>query len=415
MRLLVVSQYFWPENFRVNDLVAELGRRGHDVTVLTGLPNYPEGRVSPDFRRDPTRFSAYEGAKVVRVPILTRGKGGRRLALNYLSFVVSGSTLGVWRLRGRHFDAIFVFQPSPITSCLPAILIGRIKRAPVLLWVLDLWPETLSAVGAVRARWLLALVGRMVSFIYRGCDLVLAQSKAFMPNIERYARGASRIRYFPGWAEPLFRGSLDAVEPAPEVRAHRDTFNVLFAGNIGEAQDFPAILDAAEALRQRADIRWLIVGDGRAAEWVRREIRRRALDESVRMLGRHPIERMPSFFRAAGVLLVTLKRDPVFALTIPGKVQTYLATGLPVIGMLDGEGARVIEQSGAGLVCASGDGAALADRVTQLASLPSGERAAMGARGLEYSRREFDRDRLLTQLEGWMGELASGEGVASAP
>jgi glycosyltransferase involved in cell wall biosynthesis len=399
--LLIVSQYFWPENFRVNDLVAELGRRGHVI--------------SPEFRREPARFSSYAGAEVIRVPILSRGKGRVRLTLNYLSFVLSGIALGVWRLRSRHFDAIFVFQPSPITSCLPAILIGRVKGAPVLLWVLDLWPETLSAVGVVRARWLLALVGRMVAFIYRRCDLVLAQSRAFEPNIEKYAGDASRIRYFPGWAEPLFRGSLAAVEPAPEVRAYEGTFNVLFAGNIGEAQDFPAILDAAEALRHRADIRWLIIGDGRAAEWVRAEIRRRALDNTVRMLGRHPIERMPSFFRAATALLVTLKSDRVFAMTIPGKVQTYLATGLPLIGMLDGEGARVLEQSGAGLVCRAGDGAALADRVLQLVALTPSQRAAMGARGLEYSHREFDRSRLLTQLEDWMRGLAFDAGVPSAP
>lgn len=414
MRLLVVTQYFWPENFRVNDLVAELGRRGHRVTVLTGLPNYPEGRVAPEFRRDPAHFSVYEGAEVVRVPILTRGKGGRRLAFNYLSFVLSASTLGVWRLRRRAFDALFVFQPSPISACLPAILIGKLKRAPVLLWVLDLWPETLAAVGAVRAPWLLALIGRMVAFIYRRCGLVLAQSRAFESNIARYAGDRSRIRYFPGWAEPLFQGTLAAVEPALEVRAYQDTFNVLFAGNIGEAQDFPAILDAADRLRQRADIRWLIVGEGRASEWVRSEIRRRALDDSVRMLGRHPIERMPSFFRVAGALLVTLKRDPVFAMTIPGKVQTYLATGVPVVGMLDGEGARVIEQSGAGFVCGSGDGAGLADRVARLASMPAHERAAMGTRGAEYSRHEFDRDQLLTRLEGWMSELASGDGAAGA-
>jgi glycosyltransferase involved in cell wall biosynthesis len=415
VRLLIVSQYFWPENFRVNDLVAELGRRGHVITVLTALPNYPEGIISPEFRREPARFSSYAGAEVVRVPIVARGKGRIRLTLNYLSFVLSGIALGVWRLRSRHFDAIFVFQPSPITSCLPAILIGRLKRAPVLLWVLDLWPDTLSAVGVVRVRWLLALVGRMVAFIYRRCDLVLAQSRAFEANIEKYVDDASRIRYFPGWAEPVFRGSLAAVEPAPEVRAYQDTFNVLFAGNIGEAQDFPAILDAAEALRHRADIRWLIVGDGRAAEWVSGEIRRRALEDTVRMFGRHPIERMPSFFRAAGALLVTLKSNPVFALTIPGKVQTYLATGLPLIGMLDGEGARVLEQSGAGLVCRAGDGSALADRVLQLAGLPPSQRAAMGARGLEYSHREFDRNRLLTQLEDWMRGLAFDHRVPSAP
>jgi len=406
VRILVVSHYFWPENFRVNDLVAELGRRGHEVTVLAGPPNYPEGRIFPQYRREPGRYAVYEGAEVVRVPVVTRGRSRLRLALNYLSAMLSGASLGTWRLRGKPFDAIFVFQPSPITTCLPAILIGRLKRAPVLLWVLDLWPETLAAVGVVRSPWLLALVGRVVSFIYRRCDLVLGQSRAFQPNIEKYAGDSSRFRYFPSWAEPLFRASLAAVEPAPEVQEFQDTFNVLFAGNIGEAQDFPAILDAAEALRHRADIRWLIVGDGRAAEWVRAEIGRRGLEEAVRMLGRHPIERMPAFFRGGDALLVTLKSDPVFAMTIPGKVQTYLATGLPLIGMLDGEGARVIEEAGAGFVCPSGDGRALANRVARLAELPPGERVAMGARGVAYSQREFDRDRLLTQLEGWMREVA---------
>jgi len=415
VRVLVVSHYFWPENFRINDLVADLGRRGHKVTVLSGPPNYPEGRVFPEYRREPGRYSVYEGAAIVRVPVVTRGRSRLRLALNYLSALLSGAVLGTWRLRGKPFDAIFVFQPSPITTCLPAILIGRLKRAPVLLWVLDLWPETLSAVGVVRSPWLLTLIGRVVSFIYRRCDLVLGQSRAFLPNIEKYAGDSSRFRYFPSWAEPLFRESLAAVEPAPEVREFRDTFNVLFAGNIGEAQDFPAILDAAEALRHRADIRWLIVGDGRAAEWVRSEIGRRELEEAVRMLGRHPLERMPSFFRGGHALLVTLKSDPVFAMTIPGKVQTYLATGLPLIGMLDGEGARVIEEAGAGFVCPSGDGRALADRVARLVELPPGERAAMGARAVAYSHREFDRDRLLTQLEEWMDEVTSRNRGAGTP
>lgn len=403
MRLLIVSQYFWPENFRVNDLAAEMTRRGHTVTVLTGLPNYPEGVVQAEFRRDPARFARYGGAEVVRVPIAPRGKGSARLVLNYLSFVVSAGILGVWRLRGRQFDAIFVFQPSPITSCLPALLLGRLKSAPVLLWVLDLWPETLSAIGVVRSPWMLKLIGRLVGFVYRHCDLVLAQSRSFIASIDKYLRDETRIRYLPGWSEPLFSGNLDEVEAAAEMLAHRDTFNVVFAGNVGDAQDFPAILDAAERLRQRADIRWLIVGDGRAAAWVSAEINRRRLQETVRMLGRHPIERMPSFFRDAGALLVTLKQDPVFAMTIPGKVQSYLAAGRPVVGMMDGEGARVINESGAGLVCPSGDSAGLARCVEQLAALSAAEREGMGARGSEYARKEFDRDRLLTQLEDWLG------------
>ncbi len=402
MRLLVVSQYFWPEVFRVNDIVAELAARGHEVTVLTGRPNYPDGRVFEDFARDPARFDRYQGAEVIRVPLRPRGSGTIRLVLNYMSFVVWGTLLGTWRLRGRPFDAIFVFQTSPITAALPALLLPRLKRAPLLMWVLDLWPETLSAVGVVRSPRLLQWVGALVGFIYRRCDRILAQSRAFYPNIERWSGDAARIRYFPAWAEATFDEGLMAVEPAPELAACADTFNVMFAGNIGEAQDFPAILDAAECLKHRADIRWLVVGDGRMAASVRDEITRRGLDARVPMLGRQPLERMPAFFRGADALLVSLKADPVFAMTIPGKVQSYLAAGLPLLGMLNGEGARVIEEAQAGLVCAAGDGPALARCVEQLVAMGAEGRAALGASGRAYGRREFDRARLFDSLEAWI-------------
>lgn len=405
MRVLVVTQYFWPENFRVNDLVAELTRRGHEVTVLTGVPNYPDGAVLPEFAADRAAFARYGGVAVMRVPMLTRGSGSLRLMLNYLSFALSASIVGPWRLRGVPVDAIFVFQPSPITACLPALVAGAMKRAPVLLWVLDLWPETLSAVGAVRSPRVLALVGTLVRFIYRRCALVLGQSRSFGENIARYAGTADRFRYFPSWAEPLFDGSLEAIEPAPELGPFVGSgFNVLFAGNIGDAQDFPTILDAAAALRDRPDIRWLIVGDGRAAEQVRAAIGERQLSGTVFLLGRFPVERMPAFFRGADALLVTLKRDPVFAMTIPGKLQAYLAAGLPVIGALDGEGARAIEESGAGVVVPAGDGAALAARTRELADASAGTRHQMGDRGRAYCRREFDRATLMAQLESWMRE-----------
>jgi glycosyltransferase involved in cell wall biosynthesis len=405
LRVLVVSQYFWPENFRINDLVSELTARGHSVTVLTGVPNYPEGRTFPEFVKDPGRFSQYAGAPVIRVPMLPRRQGKMHLALNYLSFAWSGLVVGSWRLRGRRFDAIFVFQISPITAALPAVLQRRLKKAPLLLWVLDLWPETLAAVGVIKSPRVLTWVGYLVAYIYRRCDRILIQSRAFGANIERYAGDRARIRYFPGWAESTFRDNLENVAPAPELAAYRHTFNILLAGNIGDAQDFPAILDAAENTRERDDIRWIIVGDGRAAEYVRSEIKRRALQEKVVMLGRYPLERMPSFFRAAGALLVTLRSNPIFSLTIPGKVQSYLGAGVPILGMLDGEGARVIEQAEAGLVCPAGQGRALARCAEQMADMSLQDRTAMGTRGREYCRREFDRATLVDDLEKWIAEL----------
>lgn len=407
LRLLVVSQYFWPEDFRINELVAELVARGHAVTVLTGLPNYPDGRVFPAYARAPADFASYRGARVIRVPLASRGDGGWRLIVNYLSFVVAASLLGPWRLRGERFDAIFAFEPSPITVGLPAVLLRRLKGSPLIFWVLDLWPETLEAVGALRSPLLLRAVGRLVSFIYDRCDLVLAQSRSFIPQIARRCAENARIEYFPNWVESIY--DMRGAVPADEIPVKEGTFDVMFAGNIGEAQDFPAILGAAERLKDDPRVRWLIVGDGRRAEWVRKEVERRGLAHRMLMLGRFPVERMPSFYRHADALLVSLKPDPIFSMTIPGKVQSYLAAGVPIIAMLDGEGARVIEQGGAGIVCPAGDSTGLASAVSRLAAMPANERAQMSRNGLHLSAAEFDRTMLIDRLERWLLQLAGGE------
>lgn len=404
MKILVVSQYFWPENFRINDLVKEWVERGHEVTVLTGKPNYPGGHVFPEFQRGPTAFGHYEGAKVHRVPMLARSQGAIRLMLNYLSFMVGACVWGPWRLRGQRFDVIFVFEPSPITVGIPAVLLGKLKRVPVVLWVLDLWPETLAAVGVVRSPRVLRWVGHLVSFIYNRCALVLGQSRAFLGSIGRYCRDGSKIRYFPSWAENLFQ-QTDAAK-APEVPDATNTFTIVFAGNVGEAQDFPAILDAAELLRHNDDVRWLIVGDGRRSDWVRDEVARRQLGQRVLLLGRFPVERMPSFYAHADALIASLKPDPTFGMTIPGKVQSYLLAGKPILGMLDGEGAAAIEAAGAGLVCPAGDAAGLAKAVEQMAAMAPAERLAMGARGRRFAEQEFDRDRLMDRLLGFFAEVS---------
>ncbi|MFN3860922.1 MAG: glycosyltransferase family 4 protein [Roseateles sp.] len=402
MRVLVVSQYFWPEVFRVNEIVSELSARGHQVTVLTGRPNYPGGQVFDEYAANPQAFAEYHGAEVIRVPLRPRGQGALRLLLNYWSFVFWGCLLGPWKLRGRQFDAIFCFETSPITSALPAVLLRRLKRAPLLLWVLDLWPDTLSAVGMVRSTWGLNLVGRLVGFIYKRCDLILAQSRSFFGPIERWSKAPHKTRYFPQWAEAVFDDEPSAVAAAPEIAPHAHAFKVMFAGNIGEAQDFPAILDAAETLRSREDIHWLIVGDGRAAPEVREQIAARDLGRTVFMLGRHPLERMPAFFKGADALLVSLKAEPIFAMTIPGKVSAYLSAGKPLLAMLDGEGARVIEEAGAGLTCPAGNGRALADQVIALAGMSVQEREAMGRRAQTYCREQFHRASLISQLERWL-------------
>jgi colanic acid biosynthesis glycosyl transferase WcaI len=402
VEILIVSQYFWPENFRINDLVKELLRRGHCVTVLTGVPNYPDGKLFPLYQQDPSLFSCYEGATVLRAPMLPRGRGAFRLFLNYLSFVVGASIYGPWKLRTRAFDVIFVFEPSPVTVGLPAILISRIKQAPVVFWALDLWPDTLAALGVIRSPKVLSLVARLVRFIYDRCTLVLGQSRGFLSGIAKHCSEVEKIRYFPSWAEENFE-PLGMVL-APEVPVRDNVFNVLFAGNIGEAQDFPAVLDAAQALKNNVTIRWLIVGDGRMFNWLAAEVRRRGLEKNFLLLGRFPIERMPSFYAHAHALLVSLKRDPVFSLTIPGKVQSYLMTGVPLLGMLDGEGAQVIKEANAGLTCAAGDTTGLVDAVLKLAALSAGERHELGVNGRAFAQREFARPMLIDRLESFLHE-----------
>ena len=402
MKLLVVSQYFWPENFRVNDLVAWLVGRGHEVTVLTGIPNYPAGSFYPGYGLFRGWCETWSGAKVVRVPLVPRGKGGAvRLVLNYLSFALAATILGPWRL-ARTYDAIFVHEPSPITVGIPAVVMRKRTGAPIYFWVLDLWPESVAAAGGVRARWLLNTLARLTRWIYGHCEKVLVQSRAFIPRVEAMGVPETRIGYLPNWAEGWYHPCSTEHPPV----ALPTGFRLMYAGNIGAAQDFTTILAAAERLKGESNIHWLIVGDGREAAWVRGEVVRRGLEGTVHLLGNHPPERMPEFFAHADAMLVSLKANPVFTLTVPAKVQAYMACGRPIVAMLDGEGARIIDEAGAGLACPAGDAVALAATVLRMARMDRADREAMGERGLDYYRLHFEREKLFVQLETWMSEAA---------
>lgn len=405
MNILIVSQYFWPENFRVNDLALGLNQRGHAVTVLTGIPNYPDGVFFEGYSFFGRNEEDFGGIRVRRVPLISRGKSkGLRLILNYISFAFFASLLGPFYCRGK-FDAIFVFQASPVTVGLPAILLKKIKKAPIVFWVLDLWPESLSATGAVSSAFVLKTVTGLVRFIYDHCDRILVSSKGFINQVSGMGYPPDNINYFPNWTEDVYsqapdKARLAALEPLPEG------FKVVFAGNIGAAQSFGTILDAAERLKEAADIHWLIAGDGRVSDWVREQIRLRGLESCVHLLGRHSPETIVALFSRADALLVTLKKEPAFALTVPGKIQSYLACGKPVIASLDGEGGRLIEEAGAGIACPAEDSVALAEAVMSLRSMSGPQRAEMGEKGRKFCETNFTRSRLLDQLAGWLIEGA---------
>lgn len=413
VRILVVTQYFWPESFRINDLVLGLIERGYAVTVLTGKPNYPSGKFFAGYGLVGRSAENYHGADVRRVPLVPRGKGGAlRLFLNYASFAAAATMLGPILCRDK-YDAILVYEPSPVTVGLPALWFKRLHGAPVFFWVQDLWPESLSATGAVHSAWVLRQVERLVRFIYTGCDRILVQSRAFLRPIEALGVEPTRIFYFPNSAEPLYQPMNVSLVDRTQAGVP-DGFVVMFAGNIGAAQDFETIMRAAELLQSQAGIQWVVVGDGRMRPWLEEQVKARGLSSNVHLLGKRPIETMPRLFAMADAMLVTLKKDRIFTFTIPSKVQSYLACGRPIVAALDGEGARVVQEAGAGLSVPAEDAAALAGAVLAMSLMDREQREAMGGNGRSYFERNFQRDMLLERLDGWLHEtLQRGPACAS--
>jgi len=406
VKVLIVTQYFWPENFRINDLVLGLKERGHEVNVLTGVPNYPGGRFFTGYNFFGPLFETYKDIPVRRVPLIPRGNGSRiRLVFNYFSFVFFACLSGPLRRLGS-VDLIFIYEPSPITVCLPALLLKKLKSAPVIFWMQDLWPESLSATGAISSIKILKIVDMLVRFIYRRCDRILVQSRAFIEPVNLKSGDQNRILYFPNSAEELYK-PVKLESNASECKMMPNGFCVTFAGNIGVAQDFGTILNAAERLKDHREINWVIIGDGRKFSWIQRQVIERDLSETVHLLGRYPAEAMPRFFALSDVLLVTLKKEPIFALTIPSKVQSYLACAKPIIAALDGEGARVVEEAGAGVTCPAENPKALAEAVLNLYNVSKADRKEMGKKGRSYFEKHFERKMLLDRLEGWMEKLSA--------
>lgn len=406
MKVLIVTQYFWPEEFRINDLVADFARRGHDVTVLTGMPNYPSGHLFQGYGLNGPWEECYQGARVVRIPLIPRGVAHPwMLFLNYLSFAVAGCVLGSLRVRDQ-FDVVFVFAPSPITVALPAITLAKRHAVPLVLWVLDLWPESLTAAGGIRNPIVLGGVGALVRYIYRRCDLILVQSRGFVHRVQGMGADATRIRYFPSWAESLYSDGTQQSSVGFGVYLP-EGFVVMFAGNLGAAQGLDVVIDAAQELRDHSDIHWVLLGDGRMRDRLLTEVTARGLTGTVHFIGRRPLQEMPWFFSRADALLVTLRKDEIFALTIPGKLQSYLASGRPILAALDGEGARIVEEAKAGIACPAEDAKALASAVLRLYSMPRDERERMGMSGRAYYESNFRREMLLDRLDTWLRELVA--------
>jgi colanic acid biosynthesis glycosyl transferase WcaI len=395
MRILIVSQYFYPENFRVNQLATALREGGHDIVVLTGQPNYPSGRFFPGYGAIRPQTEHWDGIEIIRVPILARGAGRRwQLALNYLSFAISATILGLPKARGT-FDACIAFCPSPITTTIPAIVQRWCRKTPVAIWLQDLWPETVLALTRTRSRVMKGALDVLVRWIYRRVDQIWIQSPAYAESVAAHGGRADQIVYVPNWAEDLYdcsRWADIAGEPLPPN-------SIVYAGNFGRSQGLDTIIDAADRVRTIAPpVHWVLVGDGLLGEWLRTEVRDRSLERNVTIMSRREPQDMPALLKGAAALLVTLANEPVFTQTIPSKLQSCFASGRPVIASLAGESARLIEEAKCGIVCAPQDAVALANAARDIAAMPDADRDNLGRKAHAYYQAYFTQTRIIATI-----------------
>ena len=405
MKVLILSQYFWPESFRINEVAQSLRDVGCEVSVLTGQPNYPDGVVFKGYRALAMGREDFGGCSVYRVPLAPRGGASAiRLAANYISFVLGASLLGPLLLRSRRFDVIFVYGISPILQAVPGILLRRTTGAALVTWVQDLWPQSLEVTGFLRSPCALAAIRGVVRWIYRRNDLLLVQSPGFLPLV-RGMSGKTLVEYHPNpGASALKEGFLG--RPALVLDPG---FNVVFAGNLGRAQALETVLAAAQLLRESSHVRLVLIGSGSREQWLQREVQRLGLT-NVQVPGRFAHEEMPAILAQASALLVTLARSQIMSQTVPSKIQAYLAAARPIIGSLDGEGASVIRQAAAGIACPAEDAGALADAIRKLYSTPAADLHSMGQSGRLYYEKHFEPGMLAKRLAQRFADLVAARG-----
>jgi len=396
MKILIVTQYFWPENFKINDFALALKSLNHEVTILTGRPNYPEGKFFNGYTFFNKRKEDYEGIKVIRSWMFSRGKStGIRLFMNYISFAFFASVSAIIWLKKTN-DIIFVYEPSPVTVGIPAVVYKFFSKAPMFFWVQDLWPESVTAAGNVNSKALLKIIERIVKYIYRKSDVIFITSKSFRRSITEKGIDDKKIRYLPNWAEEIFTGHVEKNEEICKLLPVKG-FKIIFAGNVGDAQDFESIIKAADLTKDHFDIHWIIIGDGRKKSWVEQQIKYHDL-KNIHLLGKYPVSLMPCFFKEADVLLVTLKNEHIFSLTVPAKIQSYLACGKPVLAMINGDGAEIINESKAGFSMNAGNYKKLALKAVEMSTMPKEHLESMGLAGKEYYMKNFNRKKLIDNV-----------------
>ena len=392
MKILVVTQYFWPEEFRINDICKGLRDAGHEVEVLTGLPNYPSGKIYDGYSLFKKGPKEYEGIKIKRTIMVPRGKkSSLMLGLNYLSFMVFG-TMKAIPLLFKKYDRIFVFQVSPITSAVPALLVAKVKKIPSYIYIQDLWPETLYSIVNINNEKIRRVLKKVCNKIYNGFDKLLIASKGYEGILEKEGIEKDKLVYFPQWAEDFYSNE-------EKIDKENSDFVVTFAGNIGKAQSVDTIIKSANLAKDNKNIKWQIIGDGSEFENINKLVNEYSLQETVILVGRKPASEMPKYYSSSDALIVTLKNEDILKVTLPAKVQSYMAAGKPILAAISGEGKRIIKESNCGLVTEAEDFKGLYNNTIELYNMNVNQRNILGKCGKDYFSQNFTREKLLKELQ----------------
>lgn len=387
MKLLVICQYYYPEPFRISDICEELIKNGHDVTVLTGLPNYPEGKVQNEYRFRKKRSEIINGVKVLRCFEIGRGNSKLMLFLNYLSYALSASfkTLFI----KEKYDAVLVNQLSPITMSLPAIIYKMRNKKKILLYCLDLWPASLTAGGINEKSFIYKIFFSLSKWIYQSADYVAVSSYTFKDYLRNTLEmNGDKIFYLPQYAETLF---LEKVEPSK-----KEDFNFVFAGNIGDMQSVETIIYAANELRENLHINFHIVGDGSKLEECK-ELSNKLCLQNIIFHGRKPLSEMPFYYGLADAMLITLKDNQTISSTLPGKIQSYMASSKPIIGAINGEAQKVIHDAQCGYCCEAENFKEFARLILDFCVTT--QKDAMAKNSFDYYRNNFTKEKFMSVLE----------------
>ncbi len=388
MRLLIITNHFYPESFRVNDIAFNRLERGDEVTVLTSIPDYPEGKFHKGYSLFKRRVENVAGVKVIRVPIIPRGKGGKlRMIMNYSSSVFFFFFYSLYQALFRRYDAVFVHDTSPTFICSPAQRVGRIQKIPVHHWILDMWPESLTA-GGIDGGWIYNAILKKMKSYYRRDKKIFISSRGFRKILVERGVPDEKIVYLPNWCDD----AVDTKDESVSLPELPSGFVVMFAGNLGEAQNLENVLQAAKICSLDKTIHFVFVGDGRKKQWMEEYISYECLGDTVHLVGRYPPSSMMYFFDMASVLLVSLNDKLVFNMTLPAKVQSYMVARKPILGVLKGEGADIISEADCGWTVDPNNPQAIADKIIEISKLPKEELELLGSNGCSFYKNHFTKE-----------------------